>query len=121
MKYLMALLVAFPLLSQPALALNCFGTEPFWRAEISTQKLVLQKMSEEVAISIPLTSRSGVAGYTQDFVQVHSNMNGPVAVVTSTPCNDGMSDYTYPQQIILFTGADNLYGCCGRGVPDTQE
>ena len=120
MKYLMALL-AFPLMSQSALALNCFGTEPFWGAEISEHKLTLREMGEEATISIPLTSTSGVAGYTEDFVRIYANMNGPVAVVTSTPCNDGMSDYIYPQQIVLFTGAYNLYGCCGQGVPEGEE
>ncbi len=102
--------------STAAFAVNCAGTEPFWGAQILTDKIVLEGPGYEVPMALPVTSVSGASGLTADFLKVYSNDNGQVAVITSNKCTDGMSDYEFPNEIIIFTGTETLYGCCGEGV-----
>lgn len=102
------------LFSFNALALNCHGTEPFWSAEITDTQVKLDEFGDKSVL--PITSKTGAAGFMSDFLQVFSSMNGPVAIVTSNKCNDSMSDFEFPHEVILFTGSTTLYGCCGEGV-----
>ncbi len=104
------------LFSLNALAIDCHGTEPFWAAEVADDKVVLEGPGYEPALTLPVTNVSGAAGYTASFLQVFSNNNGQVAMVTSNECNNGMSDHIFPNEVYIFTGSTTLYGCCGEGV-----
>ena len=104
------------LFSLNAAAIDCHGTEPFWGAEISDQKVVLEGPGYEPSLTLPVNSVSGAAGFTADFLKVYSNDNGQVAVVTSNKCSDSMSDFIFPNEVIIFTGSTTLYGCCGEGA-----
>ncbi len=106
----------FALLTSNAQALNCSGTEPFWGATVSDDKIVLEGPGYETPYSIAVTGVTSAIGISADFLKVYSNDNGQVAVVTGNKCTDGMSDFEFPNEIILFTGSGTLYGCCGEGV-----
>jgi uncharacterized membrane protein len=114
MKFLMVLVLT-SFISTSALAIGCHGTEPFWSAEVSSDKIVLTFVGESQS-TFPVVSTQGAWGYTADFLKVYTNDNGPVAVMTSNKCSDSMSDFEYPNEIIIFTGGGTLYGCCGEGV-----
>ena len=113
---LVACLVLGIFCSTNAFAMSCAGTEPFWGAEISSDKIVLEGPGYETPLALPVTSVSGAWGFTADFLKVYSNDNGQVAVMTSNKCSDSMSDFEFPNEIIIFTGTGTLYGCCGKGV-----
>lgn len=104
------------LFSANAFALECGGTEPFWGATVSKSSVDIRSLGEPENQSIAVTSVEAASGYTSEFLQIYKNDNGPVAVVTSNKCNDSMSDYIYPKEIIIFTGSETFYGCCGDGV-----
>lgn len=110
------LMVMTFLFSLNALAIDCHGTEPFWRASVSEDKVILDQAGDIPILTLPINKVSGAAGFTSGFLKVYANNNGPVAVVTSNKCNNSMSDDIFPNEIILFTGATTLYGCCGQGV-----
>lgn len=105
-------------ISEDTSALNCHGTEPFWGATLTEENVALEGPGFETPVSLPVTSVTGAAGYLADFLKVYSNQNGPVAIVTSNKCSDGMSDFTYPREVILFSGSATLYGCCGEGIEE---
>lgn len=121
----MITLVATFLLSANALALDCHGTEPFWNATISDQEVYLSGSGYEPGITYAVSEVNGPEGMQESFAQVYYGELGryqPLAVVTSTKCSDGMSDFEFPQEIFLFTGTETLYGCCGEGIDmDSSE
>lgn len=105
--------VTSPFLSPDAYALNCFGTEPFWSANVQGDSINLDFISVKSTFAISrVSSPAGMPNSAGSFVKVYSDNRGPVAAVISQPCNDGMSDKTYPKEIVLFTGEMTLYGCC---------
>jgi hypothetical protein len=71
MKLLIGLLFA-SIFSTNALAVECSGTEPFWGAKISTDKIVLEYPGEPAALVLPVTSVSGAWGFSADFLKVYS-------------------------------------------------
>ena len=117
---LFSILASIFLLSGNALAVSCHGTEPFWGAEVTKDKIVLNMVGFEADApkTLAVSSVSGAAGYTASFLKVYSNQGKKVAVMTSNKCDNGMSDHIFPNQIIIFNGAETLYGCCGEGVVD---
>lgn len=120
MKQLIALILFAGISQAQAETINCHGTEPFWGAIITSDKLSLEGVTDEENVSIDITGVSAAAGYSTDFVKAFSNMNGPVATVISKTCDDSMSDFDYPQQVVIYLGSKVLYGCCGKGVPIEQ-
>lgn len=118
MKHLIALIVLFAGISQAqAETLNCHGNEPFWGATISSDKLILEMADGKGPRETVVTGVDGAAGYSENFVQVFKNLNGPVATVITSTCDDSMGDFDYPQQIVIYNGDLVLYGCCGEGKP----
>ncbi len=114
MKIIFAILACLTVSSQ-AFAISCHGTEPFWGAEVSKQQVVVEMPGDQGPQTIPVNAIGAAAGFTSDYVQVYKNDNGPAAVVIGNKCTDGMSDFTFPQEVIIFTGTTTLYGCCGEG------
>ncbi|MES2768341.1 MAG: hypothetical protein V4596_04280 [Bdellovibrionota bacterium] len=110
--------IAVALISQNSFALECHGTEPFWGATLTEDNLSLQTVDIEGVTETKITKVAGAAGMVEEFLQVYSNEDGPVAVVRKTDsCSNGMSDETFPQEIIILSGDTNLYGCCGEPLP----
>jgi len=114
MKSILLVLIV-SLFSVNALALNCHGTEPFWSAEVSDEKVDFLDFDDKVQ-STRITEVKAASGFTSSFMQIYVNARGPVAVVTSNTCSDSMSDFAFPKEIILFTDMGVRYGCCGEGV-----
>lgn len=114
-------LTTLALFNAQALALDCRGTEPFWAATLTNSALTLEFPGEKVA-PLPITSTKGASGMSEDFLKVYKDERGPVAVLQSQECSDGMSDHIFPQEVILFTGSQTLYGCCGQptNIPDSH-
>lgn len=114
MKMLMIILVL--IMSNPSFAeeIRCHGTEPFWGATIKKEKLVFRGIPNTKVT--PITGVSGASGYNASFLQLFSNESGPVAVVIARTCSDSMSDFDFPQQVVIFDGENTYYGCCGKGV-----
>jgi uncharacterized membrane protein len=119
MKLLLSMAISL-YFANSAFAVSCHGTEPFWQAELNADSVVFtpagsapesQKVDE-------VTSAVGIAWA---FMQVYQNSDGPVAVVKTQECNNGMSDETFPQEVILFKNGDTYYGCCGVGTPTTTN
>ena len=115
-----ALACAFFLVSTQAFAINCHGTEPFWGAEITSDQVVYESPDLTEPMTYSITSVGAAAGYVSDFIQIYQNNNGPVAIVKNQTCSDGMSDFDYPKEVIIFTGTATLYGCCGVGTPAVE-
>ncbi|MCO5144448.1 MAG: hypothetical protein M9962_15320 [Oligoflexia bacterium] len=113
MNFLTVLLVSI-FMSANAMAANfsCHGTEPFWGAKVSSETIELNGPDYENPAKIVVTSVSGASGMVDSFLRVYSNKNGPIAIITSNKCDNGMSDETFPHEIILFTDSETLYGCC---------
>lgn len=109
--------VAALILSDYSFALNCHGTEPFWSAQLSADKVTVslglgKSITEIASVSSPL----GMPDSENSFVRVYSSSNGPVATTIAQQCNNGMSDDMYPYEIIIFTPNGSLYGCCGEAL-----
>lgn len=115
MKILLSILACLSVSSQ-AFAISCHGTEPFWGAEITDKEVVLDYPGDEKVPELLVDEVGAAAGYVSDYIKVYKNQGNPVAVVLGNKCSDGMSDFTYPQEVMIFNGSTTLYGCCGEGV-----
>lgn len=115
MKKILVTLVAIALYSGQSFALECHGTEPFWDATVVSHKVEVS--GPNFHERLPVDGLSTASGMTSDFLKVYTKNNIPVAIVTSNTCDDGMSDFEYPNAVIIFTSSSVLYGCCGKGVP----
>ncbi|NCN41272.1 hypothetical protein GW916_08480 [bacterium] len=115
MKLLIASLTLL-VTSASSYALSCHGTEPFWSAEISENNLSFDQFTYP-SVSYDVTKVSPANGFSSDYIQVYSDDRGPLAVVKSDKCSDGMNDADFPKEIIIFTGSGTYFGCCGEGTP----
>lgn len=96
-----------------ATALRCFGTEPFWSAEITPgQKMRFSTPSTDyetpgAGLIIAANGRADVFGMSY---------GNSVAIFRRAECTDGMSDRSFGLQVDLFKQHDNsesVYtGCC---------
>ncbi len=111
------LLVTFGLImSSPALAIECHGTEPFWGALVNENKISLKSIAEDMK-HFDVTKTYGAAGHTEEFIKIYADERGPLAVIKANKCDNGMSEDIFPKQIVLFSGSQTLYGCCGEPLP----
>ncbi|HTU10943.1 MAG TPA: META domain-containing protein [Allosphingosinicella sp.] len=92
------------------------GTEPFWGLTFEDGKMIWTGMEEErieVARPRPVASRGGVHVYRTPRMTVEISHEGR--------CNDGMSDFEYPDTVrVRFPGAGRgrpLEGCGGGVLP----
>ena len=106
-------------------ALSCAGTEPFWSLRIGPGEAVFDAPLADV--SSKWTDRVLSATGGQNRPRQWAYHLGPedharrVAIVTRTnACSDGMSDWTYPFDLILVdvdAGSAPLQGCCNLPLP----
>ena len=82
------------------------GTEPFWDLTIGGE-LVFTDRGTGVAITQPTPSPiQGNAGTTYRTQRLEVN-------ITHTPCNDGMSDRSYPDTVQVYADGRLYRGCGG--------
>ncbi|NVK14496.1 MAG: SH3 domain-containing protein [Rhodobacteraceae bacterium] len=110
---------------QPDLALECFGTEPFWSLTLDETVRFSTPDRPETPFALEAWEPAAGHGGKSGFVAVNQNggaLSGPEAgslsgILTAQHCSDGMSDRTYGISIDLlqFRSAGQLHvltGCC---------
>lgn len=101
-------------LNSKSYAMDCHGTEPFWGAKVTTQKILVDSYDEKTEFQVASVSAPmGMLNEDEGLVRIYSDERGPLATVISHECNDGMSDNIYPKEILIFTSEGTRYGCCG--------
>jgi heat shock protein HslJ/uncharacterized membrane protein len=91
------------------------GTEPFWGLTFEDGKMIytFDEARIEVARPPPVTSRNGVHVYRTPRMTVEISHEGR--------CNDGMSEYEYPDTVRIRFGRNRggraLEGCGGGILP----
>jgi len=96
-----------PAEAQP-IAFSARGTEPFWRVDITNEKITLTR-PDAPAQTVTGVTAAVVSGQAVNLASV-----GPPAVqaaFTLEACSDGMSDLTYPYKVEVRWGAEVLKGC----------
>ena len=100
----------FPGTSPLPAKFTCFGTEPFWRLDITQndQSYFAEPMEDPMAFATgPLITG---AGRTDIYAITALGLS---TVVQRAECNDGMSDRQYGLSVSMVINRDRLYsGCC---------
>jgi uncharacterized membrane protein len=98
---------------------RAFGTEPFWSAEISKDKLVLTTPEnvQTGGVTVPVTRADGA-----ENALFTAAIDGQVLQILVTPgaCSDGMSDNTYPWTVERTFGEDSVSGCAEPPKPPSD-
>lgn len=109
------LLVTFITFSVNTFAMRCFGTEPFWSAEVSGSTVKFEYLGDDKKLNMNITEVSsplGMPNTDASYVRVYKDGKKLVAVVTANKCDDGMSENDYAKEIVLFYKESALFGCC---------
>lgn len=96
--------------------LDCFGTEPFWDMSVVNQTVKF-KINDERTISLKVAKPETAAGTSIDYLKVYksySNQKNAILLIQKQVCSDGMSDRSYPYQVIFLHGDDAYIGCCSK-------
>lgn len=116
------LAVAAPAVAQPASTegeiYSALGTEPFWSVTFEEGKMIYTAPDQErieVVRPRPTTTRNGT--------HIYRTPRMTVEIGHDSSCNDGMSDFTYPDTVRVRFGsaprARPLEGCGGGILPPT--
>jgi uncharacterized membrane protein len=96
--------------------LTCVGTEPFWQIDISSNKEMRFMIPGLAGENFTITQTSSAAGTSGDFAFQLSGKNAQSDLlklnIIKGECNDGMSDRTYPFNVLVEHQNRILYGCC---------
>lgn len=114
MTVIFLVLAGLVMYSDNSWATSCHGTEPFWSADIKNDQIVLNEIEKKTVLHY--SQATAAEGMKPEFLKVFSDKRGPVAVLISASCNNGMSDEMFPQQFVLFLGNKTLFGCCGKPI-----
>ena len=106
-----------PFQSFPAESYSCFGTEPFWYAEVAGSEVEWSAIGDPPAI---LTQTWSSGSMRQDrYAQRAANASlSATLIVRKNLCSDGMSDRLYGLEVDLVVGPQNASrtafysGCC---------
>jgi uncharacterized membrane protein len=106
-------------------ALSCGGTEPFWSLRLGSDEAVFETPGVEAPEREEYRVLATAAG--RNRARQWAYYLGPgspatrIALVTRTEaCSDGMSDFTYPYELVLVDvdpGDGPLQGCCSLPLP----
>lgn len=101
---------------EPPRPVACFGTEPFWSLDLSTEVPLLNQMGVGEQIFI-VTGEAWAEGRRDRHVLSFEGDEGPVTMtVAQSTCSDGMSDRAYGLEadVLMSTpdGTRYLAGCC---------
>ena len=95
--------------------LRCFGTEPFWSADLERKNFGLSTPDDTLSFDLlsVQTAQGSLSHYSFIATEILREVHG---VVRRTACNDGMSDRDFGLgvDLILLRGsnATHLTGCC---------
>lgn len=92
------------------------GTEPFWRLEITPERLTYYAMETGPDTPAATGANKGptVTGTVATFSTVSEKDEVMEILLTATDCSDGMSDRTYPLTAQVTIGATKLQGCAAQ-------
>lgn len=93
-------------------AVSAMGTEPFWRIDITSEKMTLSRPDAPAVTVQPVGVAAGEGGY-MSFVS-GGPPPGPAKVqiiLRRGDCSDGMSDLTYPYKAEVKWDGETLKGC----------
>lgn len=95
--------------------LKCMGTEPFWNAKITADKITVSAPGEKDQ-SYKITLRASPLGVPESFGHVLKGQGAAGEVIATIradeKCTDGMSDATYSKEIWLLQNDQLVVGCC---------
>ncbi|MEB4590306.1 SH3 domain-containing protein [Candidatus Thiothrix sp. Deng01] len=100
--------------AKPELVLNCAGTEPFWRIDISANQLKVN-MNDGPQYNVPVTFRQTSANNTSIAVIAGEKGTDETQAFMQKveSCSDGMSDVSYPYAITaVLNNRQVISGCC---------
>ena len=107
---LLLLASAAPAAAQPAGAYRAHGTEPFWSLTITARRIRYEGPGERaISVPTPRPVRPPYVGRTY-------YARGMVISIRTAPCNDGMSDRTYADEVTVRIGMRVRSGCGGAFV-----
>lgn len=96
---------------------RCFGTEPFWSAEVSAGSVHMKMMSEDL-YKFDYSGIINAGGVTEDFIKIFRLENDSVKSAyliikknEACKCSDGMSDNKYEYEAYLVIDNSAYYGC----------
>jgi len=90
-------------------SISGIGTEPFWDAR-TEGRCVTYATPEDQAGTRVWTKASVTAGATE-WIGVLRGKPFEMVVRPKADCSDGMSDRTYPMEVILSVDGEVLHGC----------
>lgn len=113
MRKLLSVIALFALCSiAQGAELTCFGTEPFWGAEISRNKISINDFDKTITEKVH--HKRSAAGTTEGYNDVYQTRNMTVVTKLTNNCNDGMSDNIFEYDVTLITKTKVLTGCCTK-------
>ena len=87
------------------------GTEPFWSLTVDSQQIVFTDRNTNVAVAQPTPSATvGVGGEIYQTPRIRLN-------IVHAPCNNGMSDRTFPDKVQITVDGRRFNGCGGAETP----
>lgn len=120
MKNTILIFISLISMSAPhfALAVNgfyCSGTEPFWNATISTEKITFKK-GHETTINFKQVNPTPVGEKDLDDLRLYRTQSTKYAdatfILQKQACRDGISDHEYHYQTIILLDQEVYHGCC---------
>ncbi|MHA1522785.1 MAG: SH3 domain-containing protein [Alphaproteobacteria bacterium] len=111
--------ISLPRIGQTTLpeGLVCGGTEPFWGAALSAEKILYNTIDgPNQDYLVTQTGQVQNRGGMTSFVLGQGTAKRFTAIISNQICSDGMSDRDYPRRIDLLLsgsgGALGFSGCC---------
>ena len=87
------------------------GTEPFWSLTVDSRQMVFTDRSTNAQVIEP--TPSGIVGAGgENYVTPRINLN-----IVHAPCNNGMSDRSYPDRVQVVVDGRRFTGCGGASTP----
>ena len=87
------------------------GTEPFWSLTVDDRQMIFTDRNTNVQVA--QATPSGIVGAGGEMYQTpRITLN-----IVHAPCNDGMSDRTFPDRVQVDVDGRRFTGCGGAGTP----
>ncbi len=87
------------------------GTEPFWTLTVDDRQMVFTDRNTNAQVVQPTPSAIvGVAGEIYQTPRINLN-------IVHAPCDNGMSDRSYPDRVQVTVDGRRFNGCGGAATP----
>ena len=90
---------------------NAAGTEPFWSLTVDDRQIVFtDRNTNAQVIETTPSAIAGPGGETYQTPRIRLN-------IVHAPCNNGMSDRSFPDRVQVTVDGRTFTGCGGAGTP----